>query len=133
MSILTIATLIYALFKYRTRAIERSYKLQLVDSELTALRSQMNPHFIFNSLNSIQYFILKKEPREAYTYLSKFASLMRKILQHSRLKYISVADEVEGLDLYLEMAKLRMDNNLDHTIKTRNIENLENTTMPTCL
>lgn len=132
-SIITIATLIYALFKYRTRAIERSYKLQLVDSELTALRSQMNPHFIFNSLNSIQYFILKKEPREAYTYLSKFASLMRKILQNSRLKYISVADEVEGLDLYLEMEKLRMDNNLDYTIKTRNIADLENTNMPTML
>ena len=131
--ILTLSGLIYALFKYRTREIERSYKLQLVDSELTALRSQMNPHFIFNSLNSIQYFILKKEPREAYTYLSKFASLMRKILQNSRLKYISVADEIEGLDLYLEMEKMRMDNNLDYTIKTLNIEDLNSTNMPTML
>jgi len=58
---------------------------------------------------------------------------MRKILQNSRLKYISVADEVEGLDLYLEMEKLRMDNNLDYTIKTSNIEDLENTNMPTML
>ncbi len=133
LSILVLGGLIYALFKYRTREIERAYKLQIIDSELTALRSQMNPHFIFNSLNSIQYFILKKEPREAYTYLSKFASLMRKILQNSRLKYISVADEMEGLDLYLEMEKMRMDNNLDYTIKTRNIEDLENTNMPTML
>ncbi|MDB4161703.1 histidine kinase [Bacteroidia bacterium] len=133
LTVATLAGLIYALFGYRTREIKRSYKLQLIDSELTALRSQMNPHFIFNSLNSIQYFILKKEPREAYTYLSKFASLMRKILQNSRLKYISVADEIEGLDLYLEMEKMRMDNNLDFTIKTKNIEDLKMTNMPTML
>jgi LytS/YehU family sensor histidine kinase len=93
----------------------------------------MNPHFIFNSLNSIQYFILKKEPKEAYTYLSKFASLMRKILQNSRLKYISIADEVEWLDLYLEMEKMRMDNTLDFSISTHNINELEGTYMPTML
>lgn len=133
LTILFILGIIYALFRYRTREIERAYKLQLVDSELAALRSQMNPHFIFNSLNSIQYFILKKEPREAYTYLSKFASLMRKILQNSRLKYISVADEVEGLDLYLEMEKMRMDNNLEYTITTKNITDTSAINMPTML
>jgi len=133
LSLAAIFGLIYTLFKYRTREIERLYKLQLVDSELAALRSQMNPHFIFNSLNSIQYFILKKEPKEAYTYLSKFASLMRKILQNSRLKYITIQDEIEALDLYLQMEKMRMDNNLDFTIKTRNIEDLENTNIPTML
>lgn len=133
LSFIIVTGLVYGLFQYRTREIERSYKLQLVDSELTALRSQMNPHFIFNSLNSIQYFILKKEPKEAYTYLSKFASLMRKILQNSRLKYISIADEVEGLNLYLEMEQMRMDNNLQYTVKTRNIEDLEHTHIPTML
>jgi ligand-binding sensor domain-containing protein len=131
--LLTITGIIVAIFRYRTKQIERLYKLQLVDSELTALRSQMNPHFIFNSLNSIQYFILKKEPREAYTYLSKFASLMRKILQNSRLKYISVADEIEGLNLYLEMERMRMDNNLDYEINTRNIDDPEHTYIPTML
>ena len=128
-----VAGIIYALFRYRTRALERSYKLQLIDSELTALRSQMNPHFIFNSLNSIQYYILKKEPKEAYKYLSKFASLMRKILQNSRLKYISVADELEGLELYLEMEQMRMDGNLNYTLKTQNIDDLEHTNIPTML
>lgn len=131
--IVTIIGLIYAIIRYRTREIERAYKLQLVDSELAALRSQMNPHFIFNSLNSIQYFVLKKEPKEAYTYLSKFASLMRKILQNSHLKYISVQDEVDGLNLYLEMEKMRMDDNLDYSISTENIEDLETTNIPTML
>ena len=125
--------IVYTLFRYRTRALERSYKLQLIDSELTALRSQMNPHFIFNSLNSIQYYILKKEPKEAYKYLSTFASLMRKILQNSRLKYISVADELESLNLYLEMEQMRMDGNLNYTIKTENIDDLDQTNIPTML
>ncbi len=133
LAVLFVLGIIYALFKYRTREIERLYKLQLVDSELAALRSQMNPHFIFNSLNSIQYFILKKEPKEAYTYLSKFASLMRKILQNSRLKYISVEDEVQWLNLYLEMEKMRMDNNLEYSITTENIDDLETTHIPTML
>ncbi|MEY2924606.1 MAG: hypothetical protein RLZZ337_1154 [Bacteroidota bacterium] len=130
---LTVASLIYALFRFRTREIARSYKMQLVDSELSALRSQMNPHFIFNSLNSIQYYILKKEPKEAYTYLSKFANLMRKILQNSRLKQISVADEVEWLNLYLELEKLRMDNRLNYTIKTIGMEDTSQIFIPTML
>ena len=128
-----VAGAVFLLFRYRTREIEKAYKHQLVDSELRALRSQMNPHFIFNSLNSIQYFILKKQPQEAYTYLSKFASLMRKILQNSRLKYISIKDEVEWLELYLEMEKLRMDNNLEYTIDYEGVEDIEGTYIPTML
>lgn len=124
---------VLALFRFRTKAIEKSYKHQLVDSELRALRSQMNPHFIFNSLNSIQYFILKKQPQEAYTYLSKFASLMRKILQNSRLKYISIQDEAEWLELYLEMEKLRMDNNLDYHINLDQVPDVDYTYIPTML
>ncbi|MFY0644098.1 MAG: histidine kinase [Bacteroidia bacterium] len=131
--LLVIGAAIYSLFKFRTREIERSYKLQLVDSELSALRSQMNPHFIFNSLNSIQYFILQKQPKEAYTYLSKFASLMRKILQNSRLKYISIEDEVEWLELYLEMEKMRMDNTLEYEIDVSGVDDISQSFIPTML
>ena len=131
--ILGVGFSIYGLFKFRTRQIERSYKLQLVDSELNALRSQMNPHFIFNSLNSIQYFILQKQPKEAYTYLSKFASLMRKILQNSRLKYISIEDEVEWLELYLEMERMRMDNTLEYHIDVSGVSDVAQSFIPTML
>jgi len=131
--LLVLASLVYAIFRYRTKQIKETYKLQLIDSELAGLRSQMNPHFIFNSLNSIQYFILKKEPQEAYTYLSKFASLMRKILQNSRLRFISIQDEMDWLNLYLEMEKMRMDDNLDYSIKTRNINDTNLTNIPTML
>ena len=88
----------------------------MVDLELKALRSQMNPHFIFNSLNSIQYFVLKNEPKEAYTYLTKFSSLMRMILQNARVKYISLHEEYEWLSTYLELEKLRMEQQLDFSI-----------------
>lgn len=125
LSALVLLSLGFLFFKIRARAVEKNYKTQLLDSELRALRSQMNPHFIFNSLNSIQYFILKKEPQEAYNYLSKFATLMRKILHNSRLKQISLQDEINWLDLYLELEKMRMDDNLDYRISTDNIDTAE--------
>lgn len=77
----------------------------------------MNPHFIFNSLNSIQYFVLKNEPKEAYNYLTKFSSLMRMILQNSRVKYISLQEEYDWLYTYLDLEKLRMENELDYKIE----------------
>lgn len=100
----------------RTRSISNSYKHKMVDLELKALRSQMNPHFIFNSLNSIQYFVLKNEPKEAYNYLTKFSSLMRMILQNSRVKYITLQEEYDWLFTYLDLEKLRMENQLDYEI-----------------
>ena len=107
---------IYALIKWRTQIIDRNYSHKLAELELKALRSQMNPHFIFNSLNSIQYFILKKEPKAAYNYLTKFSSLMRMILQNSKHKSISLKEENDWLKTYLELENLRMENTLDFMI-----------------
>lgn len=109
--------LIILLFRMRTKAISRRYEHRLTDMELSSLRSQMNPHFIFNSLNSIQYFVLNKEPEAAYNYLTKFSSLMRMILQNSRLKYISLESEYQWLTTYLELEKMRMDENFEYEIK----------------
>jgi ligand-binding sensor domain-containing protein len=131
--IVALVALILLVIRVRTKAVERSYKLQLVDSELRALRSQMNPHFIFNSLNSIQYYILQKEPKQAYVYLSKFANLMRKILQNSRLKYISIKEEADWLNLYLELERMRMDDNLKFSINLNDIRDAENIFIPTML
>ncbi len=108
--------IITLIFRQRSRSISQSYKHKLVDLELKALRSQMNPHFIFNSLNSIQYFVLKNEPKEAYTYLTKFSNLMRMILQNSRVKYITLQEENDWLFTYLDLEKLRMENQLDFSI-----------------
>jgi LytS/YehU family sensor histidine kinase len=90
---------------------------------MKALRAQMNPHFIFNSLNSIQKYILKNEHFEASQYLTKFSRLIRLILDHSNQNSISLNSEIEMLKLYVEMESLRFDNKFDYKIITD--ENLQ--------
>ncbi len=80
---------------------------ELVQTELMALRAQINPHFIFNSLNSIQDFIMDNDKKAANQYLTKFATLMRTILGNSSKKYISLSEEARFLNIYLELEGLR--------------------------
>ncbi|MBO0930029.1 7TM diverse intracellular signaling domain-containing protein [Fibrella aquatilis] len=82
-------------------------KNRVLQLELSALRSQMNPHFLFNSLNSIQQFILAKDPLAAAGYLTKFARLMRFNLEQSREPTVSLQREIEMLRVYLELESLR--------------------------
>lgn len=84
--------------------------------EIQALRSQMNPHFIFNCLNAINRFILGHETEAASDYLTKFSRLMRMIMNHSRSAYISLADEIDILQLYLDMERLRFKDAFDYRI-----------------
>ncbi|MDO6429210.1 histidine kinase [Flavitalea sp. BT771] len=84
--------------------------------EIQALRSQMNPHFIFNCLNAINRFILGHETEAASDYLTKFSRLMRMIMNHSRHSVISLAEELEVLQLYLDMERLRFKDAFDYNI-----------------
>lgn len=86
---------------------------QMAELELKALRSQMNPHFMFNSLNSVKNYILHAEPKLAAEYLSNFAHLIRLILQNSREKAISLQEELETLLLYIELEQIRFDNRFE--------------------
>lgn len=79
------------------------------ESELRTLRSQINPHFVFNSLNSIKSYILQDRSLEASEYLTDFATLMRSILQHSKEKFISLSEELETSILYIKLEKLRFE------------------------
>jgi len=89
---------------------------KIANLELLALRAQMNPHFIFNTLSSIQHFISGNNSEEALKYLSKFAKLMRVILDNSKKKFISIADEINAISLYLDLEKLRFKNKFDYHI-----------------
>ena len=89
---------------------------QATELEMQALRAQMNPHFIFNSLNSINRFILEKNSPQASEYLTKFSRLMRMILQNSQASLISMESELESLELYLNLEVLRFDNHFDYKI-----------------
>jgi sensor histidine kinase YesM len=83
---------------------------QLYQSEMRALRSQMNPHFIFNAINSIQHYVLTNEKDLANKYLVKFSKLMRNILDLSKEELISLSEELETVKLYLEIEALRFNN-----------------------
>lgn len=89
---------------------------ELSHSVLTAIRSQMNPHFFYNALNSIQAFLYTDNRRKASTYLSKFSRLTRMILEMSGSERIRLQDEIEALTLYLELEKMRFDDALEFSI-----------------
>jgi LytS/YehU family sensor histidine kinase len=88
--------------------------------EMQALRAQMNPHFIFNCLSSINRFILKNEVEAASDYLTRFSRLIRMVLINSQQSLISLEDELEMLRLYLDMERLRFKNAFDYNISFTN-------------
>jgi hypothetical protein len=87
--------------------IKTEYNKRLAELELANLRSQMNPHFMFNSLNSIKHYILKNEKERAADYLSNFAQLIRDILNYSNAETIYLADEIKTLKRYIELEQMR--------------------------
>lgn len=103
----------------KTQLVEADLKLSEAERrsfqyKLTSLRAQMDPHFIFNSLNSIQHFISKNDKDLARSYLSKFAKLMRLILNSSREETISLTEELDTLKLYVDLERLRFDYKFDY-------------------
>jgi len=106
---------------------------KLIESQLNSLRAQINPHFIFNSLNSIQDFILDQQPRMANLYLSKFASLMRMIIENSRKEYTLLSEEIEFLKLYISLEKLRLNEELDVDFTITPETDVNNIQIPTML
>ncbi len=120
-----LALLIWSYIFYRVRRMRRKHLMekkvlqiekQLFDIQQKALRLQMNPHFIFNSLNSIQSYILSNDIDLAVNYLSKFSQLMRMILANSRESIIPFADELQAITHYLEIEKLRFDDKFSYRI-----------------
>jgi hypothetical protein len=95
------------------------WKTHLVQVEQQALLAQMNPHFIFNSLNSVQRYIMANDKDSAHTYLQKFASLMRKVLENSSQPTITLSEEIAMLELYLQLESLRFDNGFDFEINVQ--------------
>jgi streptogramin lyase len=116
---LILSSLAYLAFQHRIQLMRKTEEKKTIQAkkeaelELKALRSQMNPHFMFNSLNSIKNYILQNKPKIAAEYLSNFAHLIRLILQNSRERSISLQEEIETLILYIDLEKLRFDNEFD--------------------
>jgi hypothetical protein len=133
------------LFIYRNLSLKRKnerlesekskseLKLKAAELEMQALRAQMNPHFIFNCLSSINRFILKSETEAASDYLTKFSRLIRIVLTNSKNKMITLEDELEMLRLYLDMERLRFKNSFSYNISFTNSIEADNIYVPPLL
>jgi len=117
---LLLVVIVTLLFRMRLRQERRReiFNRRLIEMEMTALRAQMNPHFIFNAINSIQNYVLKGDRNASSTYLAKFARLIRNVLENSSHRQISLAKELETLQLYIEIERIRFSDGFDFEIDT---------------
>ncbi len=137
--ILVIIGLVIAVFIYRLKIFKKRERLKMIrqtklsNAELKALRSQMNPHFIFNAINSVQYFITNNDPASSQRYLSKFAKLIRYVVDNSKPVAIPLTKELEALNLYLDLESLRFENKFEYTIHIHDNVDVENSMIPSML
>jgi streptogramin lyase len=123
MEIIIGASLIALYLRFRIRKVKRqeeeksAINIRMASYQMAALRAQMNPHFIFNAINSIQRFVLGNDQQTAYGYLAKFSRLIRQVLNNSKEELISLKDELDTLNLYLEMENLRFAKQFDFEVK----------------
>ena len=132
-------SLVWLAYRYKIGQVRKEerlksdYEHKLADVEMSALRAQMNPHFIFNSLNSIEYYIINNEPAKASDYLNRFSRLIRLILQNSKSSVVPLKDDLEALRLYIEMESMRFDNLFDYEVKVQKDLNIERLQIPPML
>ena len=133
---------IYFTYHFKLNEIKRKNQLQLEkinleknlnQSKLKAIKSQMNPHFFYNALNTIQSFILSNEKKQAVTYLSKFSNLTRTILEMSEKESLSIAEEAKTLGLYLDIEQARFEEDFSYKIVVDTSVDAENIKIPTML
>ncbi len=123
-----------SLRQWKKRLLKRqTLKEQLLKSQLVALRAQMNPHFLYNVLNTVQGLVYGNRKTEAGALLGNFSDLMRKILQASDKQLLTLRDEIENLRLYLELEKARFNEGFSYTIEIVNIEDSSAIYIPTLL
>ncbi len=121
-AILIFTGLIFGLYHFRIRQIENTERLktefnkQLAETRMQALRAQMNPHFIFNCLNSINRYIIKSDIKTSSLYLTRFAKLIRLVLDNSEKNKVLLSREIEALKLYIDMESLRFDHKFKYEV-----------------
>lgn len=137
--LLAIISLLTFFFTTQTKRIEKSasdkiekqqLKANLIELELKVMRSQMNPHFIFNAINSIQDLILQEDTEASYDYIVLFSDLVRNTLHFSNENFISLEKEIKFLETYLKLEALRFDESFSYKI---NYENLKDTSIPSLI
>lgn len=102
--------------KNRALQLKSALKAEMAELEMKALRAQMNPHFIFNSLNSIGNYLLQNDTRAADDYLARFAQLMRLVLENSEQKEVPLSRDLKALELYMQLEAFRLGNKFSYAI-----------------
>ncbi|MEM1325144.1 MAG: histidine kinase [Bacteroidota bacterium] len=96
--------------------VEAQFSRKIAEIEMTALRAQMNPHFLFNVLNSIKLYMVQNDARTASRYLTKFSRLIRLILNNSKVSMVTLEEELNALKLYIEMENFRFNDKFDYEL-----------------
>ena len=115
LSFIGIVSIISYLIK-KSKKDNKAYQRKMLELEMNSLRSQMNPHFLFNSINSIKSYVISNDKEEAAEYLTQFAKLIRMILENSRKKYLTMEEEIEMLKLYIIMEQKRLSYSFDFEV-----------------
>lgn len=105
----------------------------IAESQLTALQAQMNPHFIFNAINSIQRYVLQRDKQQAYDYLTKFSKLIRMVFNQSTNRMVLLRDELQMIKLYVELEQLRFDNAFEFDMEVENSVDEDTLSIPALL
>lgn len=133
--IIILSSLFIFLFYKRKRDATQKQKetalnLKISETEMKSLRSQMNPHFIFNALQSIQTFLMSHKPEEANTYLLKFSKLMRLVLENSEYPEVPVKEDIQALELYMQLESIRLQHPFTYQINVDSTIDPESDTIP---
>lgn len=123
--VLTIAAIVYFLYRLQIERQRREADLAQLkaETETKALRAQMNPHFVFNCMNTIEYYIVSKQTHKAALFLQNFSLLIRNVLENSQHELIHLEQEIETLRLYIELERERADGQFDYVFE--NSQNLD--------
>jgi len=114
--VVVVGVLLFYVYRFKKASEKNKLQKRNLDIENKLLRTQLNPHFIFNSLNAIQNFVLKNNSEMATRYLSDFATLMRYILNNSKKMFVELSNELEVVELYLKLEQIRFNQKFSYTI-----------------
>ncbi len=128
-SLILLIGILYIL--YRQSQLNADKKLLTLEQSM--LRSQMNPHFLFNSLNSIKLYIINNEKKNAVHYLNKFSKLVRKILEASSQREITLAEELETVELYMNIENIRFSNEINFNVHIKDDIDPHNIKIPSLI
>jgi sensor histidine kinase YesM len=114
----------------KQKVLKLSLEKEIDKVKMTALRTQMKPHFLFNALNAIRAMIIKEDPHQAYDYLTDFSKLVRYILESSENDYVSLEEELKMLNLYVRIERMRADDSFEYLVDVASAINTGEVSIP---